>query len=333
MTTFFCPHCEQHHTHTQPIQKRRGPHLGLYCPVCGGWIKWVKRHGSEAQTAAATTEPGPESTLASDEPSESVDCPFETKHENVPCETCGKPTRYTGTKRCDNCWEVERRLEGFMVTPRALAFVRKFIPALDDWVDGNPDAWDYETILRDNNVTVEWDDYDKPTSDGVTFEPAPPDLCGWGFYWVHGAIHIGQTSEQIARKAAALFVSLWLRGVSASFCDKLMDGYICFLERQENKSLTFVARFDQDNSLLCCLNREGLHRPMPLILTTEHEIVARSQPSGIPATPLPSTWSPSWRAARLPFPLQPESGAFFSVAYSLGGEGGSNIAAAQPRDL
>lgn len=82
-------------------------------------------------------------------------------------------------------------------------------PLLDDW------TWDYEAILRENEVTVDYHD-------------------DWGFYWKHGSIEIGPTTEIIARKAAALFVSLWLRNISASFCDKLMDGFICFLERQES---------------------------------------------------------------------------------------------------
>jgi hypothetical protein len=58
-------------------------------------------------------------------------------------------------------------------------------------------------------------------------------FAGWGFYWKHGAIHIGQCSEQIARKAAALFVSLWLRGVSASFCDKITLSMVAFWELQD----------------------------------------------------------------------------------------------------
>ena len=29
--------------------------------------------------------------------------------ETVPCRSCGKDTPMTGTKLCDNCWEVERR--------------------------------------------------------------------------------------------------------------------------------------------------------------------------------------------------------------------------------
>lgn len=29
----------------------------------------------------------------------------------VPCELCGVQTRMIGTKRCDQCWELERRIE------------------------------------------------------------------------------------------------------------------------------------------------------------------------------------------------------------------------------
>ncbi len=162
--------------------------------------------------------------------------------KTVPCETCGRPTTFTGTKRCDLCWNVERNLVEYLESPGGLAVARELLPKLDDWRDGHPDAWDYEAVLRENEVTVDWDD--QLTSDGKTFEPAPPDLCGWDFSWKHGAIYIGQTSETNARKAAALFISLWLRNVSASFCDKLMDGYICFLERQEDTSLTFLAETD-----------------------------------------------------------------------------------------
>jgi hypothetical protein len=43
----------------------------------------------------------------------------------VPCGTCGVPTRMTGTKRCDGCWEVETRLRDYLNTgERAKAFVR-----------------------------------------------------------------------------------------------------------------------------------------------------------------------------------------------------------------
>ena len=104
------------------------------------------------------------------------------------------------------------------------------LPPLDDWKDGKPDAWDYEAVLKENGVTVEWCD---ELIDGNGNKHRAGEIAGWGFYWKHGAIHIGRCSEQIARKAAALFVSLWLRGVSASFCDKIMSGMIWFWELQE----------------------------------------------------------------------------------------------------
>ena len=155
------------------------------------------------------------------------------------CEICGTPTPFDATKRCHNCWEVEHRLEAYLKNPLGLDNVRRLIPKLDDWVED----W-HETALRDNGVTVEWDD--KVWDDEGCPQEAPPDLVGWSFGWKHGAIFIGRTTETIARKAAALFVELWLRGVSASFCDKLMDGFITYLERQENKSLTFLAEVESD---------------------------------------------------------------------------------------
>lgn len=32
------------------------------------------------------------------------------KRETVPCEICGKETDFTGTRRCNNCWELEMRI-------------------------------------------------------------------------------------------------------------------------------------------------------------------------------------------------------------------------------
>ncbi|MES2347067.1 MAG: hypothetical protein V4641_05790 [Pseudomonadota bacterium] len=32
--------------------------------------------------------------------------------ETCPCGLCGKPTRMLGTKRCDGCWELEKRIHG-----------------------------------------------------------------------------------------------------------------------------------------------------------------------------------------------------------------------------
>lgn len=31
--------------------------------------------------------------------------------KTVPCELCGEPTTYTGTKRCDRCYQLEFRIK------------------------------------------------------------------------------------------------------------------------------------------------------------------------------------------------------------------------------
>jgi hypothetical protein len=87
-------------------------------------------------------------------------------------------------------------------------------PKLDDWTNGEP-GWDYDAVLRGHGVQVTQDE------------------SGWSLSWEHGCMHIGKTEWRIAREAAAVFVSLWLLGVSASMADKLMDGYIAHLERQQ----------------------------------------------------------------------------------------------------
>jgi len=80
-----------------------------------------------------------------------------TERETVPCETCQRPTAHD-TKRCNNCRAVERKLPDYMKSPNGWDFVRRLIPKLDDWVDGHPDAWDYDAVLRENEVQVEWSD-------------------------------------------------------------------------------------------------------------------------------------------------------------------------------
>jgi len=45
----------------------------------------------------------------------------------VPCKTCGEPTDYTGTKRCVNCWTVERRLEKYLEFENGRRFVRNML--------------------------------------------------------------------------------------------------------------------------------------------------------------------------------------------------------------
>jgi hypothetical protein len=183
----------------------------------------------------------------------------------VPCEICGDPTIFTGTKRCCRCWEVEARLKGYLANAKGQAYARGKMPLLDDWVDGEPDAWDYEAVLRDNKVKVVWDDT-IVDCDGNPTKVSCDWLKGWSLTWKHGVIFIGNISETMARKAAALYVSLWLRGVSASFADKLMDGYIYFLLYQETATLCFLGTIDYGvkGPFRFRLTREGMMERKPL---------------------------------------------------------------------
>lgn len=231
----------------------------------------------------------------------------------IPCETCGKPTPYKDTKRCDNCWEFERRFADYLNSKKGLAFIINGLmgnnafcdaemaalrdrivtpdpvgessqpsPLLDDWVDGHPDAWDYNAVLRDNSVLIEYCD---TLTDGWGCKSPAGVWAGWSFSWKHGVMFIGQVlNETIARKAAALFVSLWLRGVSASFADKLMDGFITSLERQETTSLSFLAEICVKGSLggrtarFFLLTHEPLCTQAALSLETEEKIIKALDP-------------------------------------------------------
>jgi len=113
----------------------------------------------------------------------------------------------------------------------------------------------------------------------VTFGRKGAFSAGDFTLYTSSRIHIGRTTETIARKAAALFVLLWLRGVSASLADKLMDGFIIVLERQENKSLTFLAEIaGQGGDRYFRLTREGLCAQVPFTFRTEERIIQALDP-------------------------------------------------------
>jgi hypothetical protein len=60
--------------------------------------------------------------------------------KTVPCDICGRPTPFTGTKRCNLCWSVESHLAEYLESPKAQAVVRELLPKLDDWRESRPDA-------------------------------------------------------------------------------------------------------------------------------------------------------------------------------------------------
>lgn len=45
--------------------------------------------------------------------------------DEVPCILCDVPTISTGTKLCDNCWELNQRLPALLRSPKGRAFVRR----------------------------------------------------------------------------------------------------------------------------------------------------------------------------------------------------------------
>ncbi len=50
-------------------------------------------------------------------------CQGHPEPETTACETCGAVTRMLGTKRCDNCYEVESRLDKYLQAPNGRTFV------------------------------------------------------------------------------------------------------------------------------------------------------------------------------------------------------------------
>ena len=41
-----CPHCG---AEAGFEQREQGPHVGLYCPSCGRWVKWLPRGKGQAR--------------------------------------------------------------------------------------------------------------------------------------------------------------------------------------------------------------------------------------------------------------------------------------------
>lgn len=89
--------------------------------------------------------------------------------------------------------------------------------------------FDYDMIaqtLQKNEVTVEWCD---TIVDTEGKSPGP----GWGLTWKHGFIHIGPCPEIRALEAAAMFVHLYLKGVSAQLSSHLIVSWAFIEEYRE----------------------------------------------------------------------------------------------------
>ena len=86
----------------------------------------------------------------------------------------------------------------------------KCLPPLDDWVDGHPNAWDYDAVLRANKVIVEWCD---TLVDGNGSEHRAVGFAGCGLSSNHGPSTLAARPRSSPVRPSLL--SPWLRSVSA----------------------------------------------------------------------------------------------------------------------
>ncbi len=129
------------------------------------------------------------------------------------CRTCERFLGLSSDRLCHDCLQVETHLANYLASPKGQDFVRNLFPKIDNWPE-----WDYEAVLRENEVEVVWHrDY------------------WYSMGWRHGSMGINADDETIARKSAAIFVSLWLRGFSCSFADNISHGFAMWLELQNQR--------------------------------------------------------------------------------------------------
>lgn len=71
--------------------------------------------------------------------------------ETVPCRICGEPTPMTGTRLCNNCWEIETRLESSSLKPEARAHFLRMLatPELFKAIDEADTAFAVVNICDD----------------------------------------------------------------------------------------------------------------------------------------------------------------------------------------
>ena len=81
--------------------------------------------------------------------------------------------------------------------------------------------FDPEKVLRENDVKVEWSDQVVDSEGKPRTDPCP----GYYLIWKQGVIYIGNCSELKARESAAIFIHLWLNGISAQMADHLIQAY------------------------------------------------------------------------------------------------------------
>lgn len=84
------------------------------CPECGHVVDLITLTGITSEDASNAVE------------IKELCARFDmSEPETVPCATCGEPTAFLGTKRCNNCWEIERRLYHYLKSEKGRDFVQR----------------------------------------------------------------------------------------------------------------------------------------------------------------------------------------------------------------
>jgi len=69
------------------------------------------------------------------------------KVKTMPCEICGKPTKYLNTRKCNNCWEISRRIDEYLISQKGRWLIRE---KMDEYTMKTVIAYDERMQNRDN---------------------------------------------------------------------------------------------------------------------------------------------------------------------------------------
>jgi len=90
-----------------------------------------------------------------------------------------------------------------------------------------------ETAKTEKNISPEFDDHDfekilewgKATIENCD-HPTTGESEGYTLSWKNGFIHLDVDKEEQAKKAAALFIYFWTRGIHAAYAERAAVAYV-----------------------------------------------------------------------------------------------------------
>lgn len=101
-----------------PLLQRLGKDCSMVCRIRGATFidvpvqgkNWPTERGYPAAILQEVFLANPDTRPYIPKPAQAAPAPA-PKPETCPCGLCGTPTKLTGTQRCDNCWEMEGRIQ------------------------------------------------------------------------------------------------------------------------------------------------------------------------------------------------------------------------------